>query len=134
MADGVPVTSPPTAGAGVPPDWYLDPFVPGHVRWWDGHAWSAHSEPAPTPQADESLRWMLPVGRSGWAVAAGYVALLAMFAWPVGIVSLALGVYALHDIARRAVGPKPVAGRSRAWFAIVVGVAASVLMVVWLVR
>ena len=29
--------------------WYTDPGGSGHLRWWDGTAWSAHLAPQPTP-------------------------------------------------------------------------------------
>ena len=38
-----------TGGAGIPAGWYTDPGGSGHLRWWDGSAWSAHLAPAPTP-------------------------------------------------------------------------------------
>jgi amino acid transporter len=34
---------------------------------------------APGPQADPALKYVLPVGRSGWAIAAGYLAIFGMF-------------------------------------------------------
>jgi hypothetical protein len=48
-------------------------------------AWRAVGLPPPQqPQDDAALRMIIPIGRSGWAIAAGYVAiltLLADFAW-----------------------------------------------------
>ena len=38
-----------TGGSTIPAGWYTDPGGSGHLRWWDGTAWSAHLAPQPTP-------------------------------------------------------------------------------------
>jgi hypothetical protein len=38
-------------GSAVPAGWYNDPAGSGHLRWWDGTAWSAHLAPRPAPAA-----------------------------------------------------------------------------------
>ena len=38
-----------TGGSSTPAGWYNDPGGSGHLRWWDGTAWSAHLAPQPTP-------------------------------------------------------------------------------------
>jgi Protein of unknown function (DUF2510) len=38
-----------TGGATTPAGWYTDPGGSGHLRWWDGSAWTAHLAPQPTP-------------------------------------------------------------------------------------
>jgi hypothetical protein len=38
-----------TGGATIPAGWYTDPGGSGHLRWWDGSAWTAHLAPQPTP-------------------------------------------------------------------------------------
>lgn len=38
-----------TGGSMTPAGWYNDPAGSGHLRWWDGTAWSAHLAPQPTP-------------------------------------------------------------------------------------
>jgi hypothetical protein len=44
-------------------------------------AWRAAGLPPPQqPQDDAAMRMILPVGRSGWAIAAGYVAILTLVA------------------------------------------------------
>lgn len=73
-------------------------------------------------------RALLPVGRSGWAIAAGYLALFSML--PVfGIGALATGVVALRDIRRN---PHK-RGRGRAIFGIVMGSIMSLIYLVLLV-
>ncbi len=39
-----------TPGSTTPPGWYPDPSDPRLVRWWDGHAWTAHQAPLQAPQ------------------------------------------------------------------------------------
>jgi hypothetical protein len=33
-----------------PAGWYTDPGGSGHLRWWDGSAWTDHLAPQPTPE------------------------------------------------------------------------------------
>lgn len=63
-----------------------------------------------------AMRMLLPVGRSGLAIAAGYVGLLSPVPF-VGIIAILLGVFALRDI--KAHPEKHGAGR--AWFGIIMG-------------
>lgn len=130
--------------------WYPDHASPGHVRYFDGTAWTAHTAPAvapglgvqvlpqqfpaqrsmPHPGAgtDPTLRWILPIGRSWQAIAAGYVALFATVLWFLGPIAIWLGVAALRAAEARDVG-----GRGRARFAIIVGVPATLAMLIYLV-
>jgi len=65
---------------------------------------------------DPALRWVLPVGRSGWAIASGYLGIfsvLGIFA-PFAIIT---GVLAFREIKKN---PK-LGGRGRAVFGIVMG-------------
>ena len=128
-------TSSPAAG------WYPD-TSPGRLRWFDGASWTEHTTPVPAtaqvPLAatvvahpgrrpasgpggspSDPLHWLLPPGRSGVSILAGYVALVAAFVWVLGPVSLVLGVLAVRA------GGRGGNGLGRAWFAVVVGAAAS---------
>jgi hypothetical protein len=71
--------------------------------------------------------WALPVGRSWQSIASGYVALFAIFVWPLGPVALGLGIWALRQAQRGG------HGRGRAIFASVVGALTSalLLLVLW---
>jgi len=65
---------------------------------------------------DQALHWLLPVGRSGWAIAAGYLglfSLLGIFA-PFALITGILGLRAIKKNPR-------LGGRGRAIFGIVMG-------------
>ena len=70
-----------------------------------------------------AVHWVVPVGRSWQAVTSGYVALFAIFFWPLGPVALGLGVWAFV----RAAGHDG-HGRGRATFAVTVGTVTTFLL------
>ena len=73
--------------------------------------------PPPKPLGDNAgVRWALPVGRSGWAIAAGYVGLFAVLLIPAPV-ALILGIVAIVDIRRH---PKR-HGMGRAIFGVAMG-------------
>jgi Protein of unknown function (DUF2510) len=125
------------------PGWYRDPYLGSTLRYFDGGGWTQHTAPEPRAQAaypavptstpvgadpSDPVHWLLPTGRTWQSIAAGYVALFAMFLWPLGPISLGLGLWALSI-------PKGSGthGRGRAIFAVVVGVLSSIGMVALLV-
>lgn len=122
-----------SSGADVLPGWYPDASAPGVLRWFDGAQWTAHTRPvaavAPVAGADigadsgDPVHWLVPLGRRGWAIAAGYVAIFAAFCWLLAPISLGLGIYALRDINRTGTH-----GQGRAWFAVIVGIIGTVLL------
>jgi hypothetical protein len=70
--------------------------------------------------AEEGLKWLVPVGRSGWAIAAGYLGLLSCF--PLvgalfGILAVVAGILALRASRR---DPR-LGGQGRAIFGIILG-------------
>jgi hypothetical protein len=67
-----------------------------------------------------AVHWILPTGRPWQSIAAGYVAIFAIFLWPLGPVALGLGIWALVQASRQNRH-----GRGRAIFAVVVGVPAT---------
>lgn len=92
------------------------------------------SGPAPGPQPvaraarpageDPVMRMILPVGRSAWAIAAGYLGLFSLLVIPAPF-ALATGLLALHDI--RSDPTKH--GKGRAIFGIVMGVLGTLVLV-----
>ncbi len=91
---------------------------------------SAHppTTPGPVPKAkalgdDPFIRLALPVGRSLWAIAAGYVGLFSVLLLPAPL-AIILGVVAIVDIRRH----PDKHGMGRAIFAIVMGVLCTVLL------
>jgi hypothetical protein len=106
----------PTAG------WYVDPANPHAQRWWDGRQWTPYVHPplggAPSEGSSphDALHWIVPVGRSWQAIAAGYAGLISLFAWPLGPIAIGLGLWALAVASK-----KSTHGRGRAWFGIIAG-------------
>ncbi len=109
---------------GPAPDWYPDPQYPGNLRYWDGQRWTEHRTPVaastaalPTRMGDDPLlRWVLPVGRSGWAIAAGYLAFFSVLLLPAPL-ALATGIVGIVVIKRH---PSK-HGMGRAIFGVVMG-------------
>jgi Short C-terminal domain len=63
------------------------------------------------------VRALLPVGRSGLAIAAGYVGLVSFLVWPAALAAIILGILAIRDIKRN----EGKHGMGRAIFALIAG-------------
>ena len=72
---------------------------------------------------DAAMRWVLPVGRSGLAIAAGYAGLFALIVLPAPL-ALILGLLAAADLHRH---PSK-RGWGRAIFAMTTGVLGTLLL------
>ena|ERR1044072_9213077 len=73
--------------------------------------------PPPIPLADTpGMRWVLPVGTSGWAIAAGYLGLFSLICFPAPLAVLC-SLMAIRDLRR---SPK-LSGWGRAIFGLVMG-------------
>src|SRR6476469_514520 len=110
------------AATAAAPAWYPDQQQPGWFRWWDGTAWTEHRAPMgmapPTPIGqDPGMRMLLPVGRSGWAIAAGYFGLFALVLLPAPL-AIILSIIAIWDVHTH----EDKHGMGRAIFGLVAGV------------
>jgi hypothetical protein len=83
------------------------------------------SLPPPLPRQkqlgdDAGVRLLLPVGRSGWAIAAGYMGLFALLVLPAPI-ALVLAFLGYRDIKKSSSSPHPKHGMGRVVFAFITG-------------
>jgi hypothetical protein len=77
---------------------------------------------------DAAIRMLLPVGRSGWAIAAGYLGLISLLAFPAPF-ALLTGILAIRDMKKH---PEK-HGMGRAIFGIVMGVLCPCLFILMLI-
>jgi hypothetical protein len=68
------------------------------------------------------LHWLVPVGRSGWAIAAGYAGLFSFVVFPAPL-ALVLGIVAIRHVRRSGRG-----GMGRAVFGLVMGIVGCVIL------
>jgi hypothetical protein len=82
----------------------------------------------PLMETNPGLKYVAPIGRSGWAIAAGYMAIVGSLVIPAPI-AIVLGIIALSDIKKH---PEKL-GKTRAWFAIVYssGVLLTAAWIIW---
>jgi Domain of unknown function (DUF4190) len=81
----------------------------------------------PRTEADGVERMLMPVGRPGSAIAAGYMGLFAFFPF-VGLLPAILGVI-FGIVALKKIGRDPaLSGKGRAWFGIICG---SIFSLLW---
>jgi len=87
-------------------------------------AYSPYAAPARPSQGDDPVvRMLLPVGRSGWAIAAGYLGLVSILGI-FGPFALITGIVAVMDIRQH---PEK-HGLGRAWFGIIMGALGSIIL------
>lgn len=119
-----------------PAGWYPDSSMVNTVRYWDGLEWTDDVAPASgktplnnsVPQnkvgADPSdpMHWLVPTGRSGVAIAAGYLGLVSLFLVFLGPVAILFGILGLRSADKNGTH-----GRGRAWFGIIAGIFGTVV-------
>lgn len=100
-------------------------WQPGMVAAAPAHSLAPFNQYLPSPRLgdDAAMRWLLPVGRSPWAIAAGYLGLLSVLI-VVGPLALGAGLLALRQMKRN---PR-LHGKGRAWFGIVAGSLATAVL------
>jgi hypothetical protein len=84
---------------------------------------AAAVRPAEDIGQNAGMRMLLPVGRSGWAIAAGYFGLFSFVVCPAPI-ALVLGLVAIRDIKRN---PER-HGMGRAVFGLVMGILGTIVL------
>lgn len=94
--------------------------------------------PPPQPPRAERLgdnagmRLLLPVGRSGWAIAAGYLGLFSLVVFPAPL-ALVISIVAIWDIRKSKSSEHPKHGMGRAIFGLIMGIlGTAILLLIWL--
>lgn len=70
---------------------------------------------------------MIPVGRSGWAIAAGYLGLVSLAIVPAPL-ALITAIVAILDIRKSKKTPTPKYGMGRAVFGLIMGVVGTAIL------
>lgn len=86
------------------------------------------TRPPAAPQEavpDAGMRMLIPVGRSGLAIAAGYLGLFSVLVIPAPF-AVILGIMALNELKRK----PELHGAGRAWFGIIMGVGVMLFFVI----
>ena len=78
---------------------------------------------------DLGVRVLLPVGRSGWAIAAGYFGLFSLVVLPAPM-ALILSIIAIRDIKKSKNTDKPKYGMGRAVFGLVMGILGTIIILI----
>lgn len=95
----------------------------------DPYTAPSHAIPPPIPPPplsggigdDAGIRLLIPVGRSGWAIAAGYLGLFSLVLIPAPI-SVIVSILAIRDIRRSKLTAKVKHGMGRTIFGLVMGI------------
>ena len=96
LLDVVSMAPPPLPGPGEGPRVGVPTYVPGSPL---GYARPRDQQAAPQGMgADAGMRLILPVGRSGWAIAAGYLGLLSLGCFFLGPAAIVCSVMAIRDM------------------------------------
>ena len=80
------------------------------------------------PAESAGMRMLLPVGRSGWAIVAGYLGLFSVLMFPAPL-SVIVSIIALRSIKKN---PK-LRGMGRAWFGLIMGFIGSAMLALFLI-
>jgi hypothetical protein len=83
---------------------------------------------ARVPEYDVGMRILLPVGRSGWAIAAGYLGLFALVIVPAPL-ALIVSIIAIRDIQKSKKTGSRKHGMGRAVFGLIAGLVGTAILV-----
>ena len=84
----------------------------------------ASATPEKRMEDQPGMRMLMPIGRSGWAIAAGYLGLFAFLIIPAPL-SLLVSIIAIWDIRKSRSAEHPKHGMGRALFGLIVGILGS---------
>jgi len=92
------------------------------------------SQSAPQPSErlgdDAKMRALIPVGKTGWAIAAGYLGLASVFVIPAPF-AVIVSIIAIVDIQKSKGIDNKKRGMGRAVFGLIMGLFFSILFVLW---
>lgn len=66
---------------------------------------------------DPTMRALLPVGRTGLSIAAGWIGFFSLIIWPLGLIAVVISFAALNELNKR----PDMLGKGRALFGLVAG-------------
>lgn len=102
-------------------------FAAGDVAWHQGMSlWEPvatvmarlEGRSPPTGKAsDDGLKYIVPIGASGFAIAASWVGVFSLFTLAPAPIAIGLGILALRDVQKHPTK----SGKGRAWFGIISG-------------
>lgn len=84
-----------------------------------------------TDLSDATMRMLLPIGRSGYAIAAGYLGLFSILLVPAPF-ALLFGILGVRDIKKNKDKYEGNGGMGRAMFGIIMGAINSFMLIVWI--
>jgi hypothetical protein len=119
---GMPAWQPSAQVAGI---FQTGPTPPPILATPIGYATPTPYVPGPSLGDNAGARWLLPVGRSGWAIAAGYLGLLSFLVVP-GPFAIICSIIAIRDIRKH----PDRHGMGRAIFGLVTGIILPIAMCV----
>ena len=117
-----------------PPNWPQqpggeNPFSDrGQSPFGPGGPYPGPFNPPPRIEDDPAMRWVLPVGTSVWAIAAGYLGLFSLICFPAPL-ALLCGIVAVYQLRKN---PR-LSGWGRAILGIVLGTLGSIGLAFFLV-
>ncbi len=88
---------------------------------------------APKMENSAGMRLLLPVGRSGWAIAAGYLGLFGLVILPAPL-ALIVSIVAIRDIRKSKGTASSKYGMGRAIFGLIIGVCGTGVLIAILLK